>query len=98
MNLTRLGQIAAGGFAFLLSGVSLTTGASAKVGMKDNIDFQYFEMDAEVEDMMWCGQENEAVLVKTKEGSVYRSRDRGATWKRLHGEMKKHGGQVADQG
>jgi hypothetical protein len=39
MNLTRLGQIAAGGFAFLLSSVSLTTGASAKVGMKDNIDF-----------------------------------------------------------
>jgi len=82
---------------FLLSGTQLITGASAAI-KKDNVDFQYFEMDAEVEDMLWCGQENEAVLVKTKEGTVYRSRDRGATWSRLHGQMHKHAGAVADQG
>jgi len=38
---------------------------------------------------MWCGSNDETILVKTGDGSIYRSRDRGANWKRLKSLMTK---------
>jgi hypothetical protein len=67
---------------------------NANGSMKDKVDYQFHEMDAEVSDMLWCGTANENILVKTKEGSVYRSRDKGGNWKKLHGEMKRHASTV----
>lgn len=32
---------------------------------------------------MWCGQNNEAILVLTEGGVLQRSRDRGLTWKKM---------------
>ena len=46
---------------------------------------------------MWCGTSNEVILVLTESGTVYRSRDRGGSWKRLQQVMSQVGGQVADQ-
>jgi photosystem II stability/assembly factor-like uncharacterized protein len=46
--------------------------------------------------MMWCGTSNEVILVLTDQGTVYRSRDRGGSWKRLQQVMSQVGGQVAD--
>ena len=63
----------------------------------DHVDFQTFELDGEIEDMMWCGPKNEVVLVHTTEGSIYRSRDRGSNWKRLRSLMETHGAVVADE-
>ena len=45
---------------------------------------------------MWCGKSNEAILVLTERGSVYKSRDRGATWKKLANVFKKTAEGVAD--
>lgn len=42
-------------------------------------------MDGLVRDLMWCGSDDEIILVLTDKGSVYRSRDNGYTWKRLQG-------------
>lgn len=64
--------------------------------LADRVEFQTFELDGEIEDMMWCGQNDETILVKTGDGSIYRSRDRGNNWKRLKSLMQKQGAQVAD--
>jgi Ni/Co efflux regulator RcnB len=49
----------------------------------DNIDYNRYDLDTPVSDMMWCGTSNEVILVLTESGTVYRSRDRGATWRKL---------------
>lgn len=64
--------------------------------LSDFVEFQTFELDGEIEDMMWCGSNDETILVKTGDGSIYRSRDRGSNWKRLKSLMNKQGAQVAD--
>jgi len=46
---------------------------------------------------MWCGAGNESILVKTKEGAIYRSRDKGGNWKKLHAQMKQHASTVISQ-
>jgi len=46
--------------------------------------------------MMWCGSTNDAILVLTTDGTIYRSRDRGQNWKRLKALMQKQGQLVAD--
>lgn len=61
-----------------------------------NIDFQTFELDGHVHDILWCGSSDETILVQTDDGTVYRSRDRGANWKRLKSLMQKQGQTVAD--
>lgn len=62
----------------------------------DQIDYNKYEMDAQVSDMMWCGGQNEVILVLTGKGTVYRSRDRGSSWKKLQSVMKQVAGEVAD--
>ena len=46
--------------------------------------------------MFWCGANDETILVRSHDGTIYRSRDRGSNWKRLKGLMTKQGQQVAD--
>lgn len=46
--------------------------------------------------MMWCGTSNEVILVLTENGTIYRSRDRGGSWKKLQSVMSQVGSQVAD--
>mgnify|MGYP000879428181 CR=1 FL=1 len=69
---------------------------SDQSNMADFVDFQTFELDGEIDFMMWCGAQDETVLVKTDDGSIYRSRDRGSNWKRLRSLMTKQGSTVAD--
>lgn len=56
---------------------------SALSANTDRVDYNKYEMDALVKDIMWCGQSNEAILILTEKGTVYRSRDKGASWKKL---------------
>ena len=62
----------------------------------DLIDYSKFDLDGLVSDMMWCGASNEVILVLTEPGTVYRSRDRGGSWKKLQSMMNQVGSQVAD--
>jgi photosystem II stability/assembly factor-like uncharacterized protein len=50
----------------------------------DKVKFQIFEIDSPLKDIMWCGNTNEVILVQSYSGTVYRSRDRGESWKKLH--------------
>ena len=49
----------------------------------DKIDYHHHELDSFVRDIMWCGNENDVILVLTEKGTLYRSRDRGTSFKRL---------------
>lgn len=71
---------------------TLTTAANT-----DQIDYNKYELDAPVHDMMWCGENNDVILVLTQAGSVYRSRDRGVAWKKLQSVMLKSANDVLDQ-
>lgn len=57
--------------------------------MAPSVEFQMFELDGKVDDIIWCGETNDVMLVKSSDGSIYRSRDRGGNWKRLKGMMSK---------
>mmetsp|Transcript_2618 Transcript_2618/g.4051 ORF Transcript_2618/g.4051 Transcript_2618/m.4051 type:complete len:159 (+) Transcript_2618:90-566(+) len=48
-------------------------------------------------DIMWCGPTNEVILAQSLHGTVYRSRDKGDSWKRLHSMMHQSGSSVADE-
>jgi len=64
--------------------------------MSAGVDFQTFELDGEVRNLLWCGNSDEIILMHTADGSVYRSRDRGSSWKRLKALLQKQGQIVAD--
>jgi len=57
-----------------------------------------FEIDSPLVDIMWCGSTNEVILVQSEAGTVYRSRDRGDSWKKLHSIMHQTGLAVLDDG
>ena len=65
--------------------------------MADKVDFQTFDLDGQVHDLMWCGFNDETILMHTSDGTIYRSRDRGLSWKRLRNLLQKQGIQVADE-
>jgi hypothetical protein len=64
----------------------------------DKVSFQIFEIDGPLQDIMWCGNTNEVILVQTDAGTIYRSRDRGDSWKKLHSYMHQTGMNVVDDG
>lgn len=53
----------------------------------DRVNFQLFEIDSPLKDIIWCGKTNDVILVQSEVGTVYRSRDRGDSWKKLHSLM-----------
>lgn len=71
-------------------------GGSVGLNMASNVEFTSFELEGDVKDLLWCGSNDEIVLMQTTEGVVYRSRDRGGTWKKLQGLLIKQGMQVKD--
>ena len=45
---------------------------------------------------MWCGYNDEVILMHTNDGTIYRSRDRGMSWKRMQSLLAKQGLQIVD--
>jgi len=64
----------------------------------NKVSFQIFEIDSPLIDIMWCGNTNDIILVQTEQGTIYRSRDRGDSWKKLHSIMHQTGMSVVDDG
>ena len=78
-------------------GVDHTSTGGSNKKMSAAVDFQTFDLDGQVHDLMWCGYNDEIVLMQTSDGTVYRSRDRGLSWKRLRSLLHKQGYHVADE-
>jgi len=49
-----------------------------------NIDFKLFELDSNVNDIIWCGNNKESIILLTEMYSLYKSDNRGITWKKLN--------------
>jgi photosystem II stability/assembly factor-like uncharacterized protein len=64
----------------------------------EKVGVNVFEIDSRLVDIMWCGNTNEVILVQTQEGTIYRSRDKGDSWKKLHSMMHQSGQGVLDVG
>jgi len=69
----------------LLADRTATNGVNAV--NSDKVSFQIFEIDSPLLDIMWCGNTREVILVQSEKGTIYRSRDRGESWKKLHSIM-----------
>jgi len=82
-----------GALSLLLFGVSILGVNGANT---NNIDYSKFELDSPVSDMLWCGSQNDVILVLTDKGTIYRSRDRGSQWKKLQQVMQQVGQEIAD--
>lgn len=76
---------------------SSSSSSSSNSNMSSAVDFQTFDLDGQVHDLMWCGNNDEVVLMQTGGGGIYRSRDRGLTWKRLSKLLEKTTIGVADE-
>jgi hypothetical protein len=48
------------------------------------VDYKQYDIDAQPVDLIWCGQSRETVFVVTELNSLYRSDDRGFSWKKLN--------------
>ena len=81
------------GALLLLAGRSTVNAVNA-----DKISFQIIEIDSPLKDIMWCGSTNDIVLVHSQAGTVYRSRDKCDSWKKLHSIMHQTGMAVLDDG
>ena len=68
-----------------------------KANMSAAADFQTFDLEGQVHDLMWCGYNNEIIMMHTSEGLLYRSRDRGLSWKKMQSTLHKQGYNVADE-
>jgi hypothetical protein len=51
------------------------------------IDMQHFDLDSKPIDLLWCGAARDTVLVLTESNSLYRSDDKGFSWKKLNDLM-----------
>jgi len=56
-----------------------------------NIDFRINYIDSIVNNIVWCGNNNESILILTEISSVYKSDDKGFSWKLLNEVIVKTG-------
>lgn len=54
-------------------------------------------LDGLMQEYVWCGDENEVVLIRTESNSVYRSDDRGVTFKRITKHMQKVAEEIVEE-
>ena len=78
--------------------ISPTAMGGVEAANTDKVNFQIFEIDSPLSDILWCGNTNDVILVQSQAGTIYRSRDRGDTWKKLHSIMTQTGMSVVDEG
>ena len=50
-------------FTTLLATHALAYGTAAQSSYADTVDFQTFELDGNVKNMLWCGPQDEIILV-----------------------------------
>ena len=56
-----------------------------------------YDVEGQVHDVLWCGENDEVILMHTDEGAVYRSRDKGESWKQIHNQLGRHASEVVDE-
>lgn len=60
-------------------------------GITGSVEFKPFEMDSTPQELVWCGNAREVILVMTENSSLYRSEDKGFSWKKLNDILQSKG-------
>lgn len=50
-----------------------------------NIDVKNYDLDSPPKDLIWCSESKDIVLTLTENNSLYRSDDKGFSWRLLNG-------------
>ena len=50
----------------------------------DTPNFKRNELDSSISDIMWCGNNREVIFALTELSSVYKSEDKGFSWRKLN--------------
>ena len=48
------------------------------------VEYRQYDLDSSPKDLVWCGQNNDTVMVLTELNSVYKSEDKGFSWKKMN--------------
>lgn len=48
------------------------------------VEHRRYDLDSVPKDMIWCGPSRETVLIITELDSLYKSEDKGFTWKKMN--------------
>jgi hypothetical protein len=48
------------------------------------IEHRQYDLDSAPKDLVWCGNSRDSVLLLTESDSLYKSEDKGFTWKKLN--------------
>ncbi len=48
------------------------------------IEHRRYDLDSAPKDLVWCGPNRETVLLLTELDSLYKSEDKGFTWKKMN--------------
>jgi hypothetical protein len=60
------------------------------------VDFKSFDLDSTPRDIVWCGSTRDTVFVLSETNSLYRSDDKGFSWKKLNDIMINTGKEQLD--
>lgn len=63
-------------FTFLITGQGILCAG--------NISTKVYDLDSTPKDLIWCGPSRDTVIVLTEQSSLYKSDDRGFSWKKLN--------------
>lgn len=74
-------------FLFLLLSQALVCGT---------VDYKSFDLDSAPRDLVWCGSTRDTVFVLTETNSLYKSEDKGFSWKKLNDIMNHTGKEQLD--
>lgn len=65
----------------------LGSSASAPITNK-KVSVSEVSFDSHIEDIQWCGEDHRTILLKTRKGRLYRSKDGGKTWMEITDLLK----------
>lgn len=67
---------------------SWRTEFSREASISDRVEFQTFDFSGEIANVIWCGPQEESLMVHSTDGSIYWSSDRGSSWHKMREYME----------
>ena len=65
--------------------------------IKAQVDYKQYDLDSSPKDLYWCGSNKDKALVITELNSLYRSDDKGFSWRKLNDIITNTGKQELDK-
>lgn len=61
------------------------------------VDQRQYDLDADAKDLVWCGPSRDIVFILTELNSLYKSEDKGFTWKKMNDIMSNSGKETLEE-